>query len=149
MIGGIAHELNQPLAAMATFSQAGARMLDRPDPLTNRSLDVFRDISQEALQAGARLQAVRRLFDQGSPQLTRCAMADVLNEVRPVLENLALSINARLEIDVPTELPHVSIDRLKIQRVLLALIRNAVEASANSLTARDIRIDVLSERYSV
>jgi C4-dicarboxylate-specific signal transduction histidine kinase len=149
MISGIAHELNQPLAAMATFSQAGARMLDRADPLTGRGLDVFREISQEALQAGARLQKLRRLFDVAPPQQTRCRMADVVAEVQPVLCGLAFDVCARLQIEIADELPDVFIERLKIQRVLLALVRNAADASSALHAERVIRIDVLPERYCV
>jgi C4-dicarboxylate-specific signal transduction histidine kinase len=149
LISGIAHELNQPLAAMATFSQAGARMLERPDPLTSRSLDVFRDISQEALQAGARLQRLRRLFDPGLPRQARCQMSDLVAEVTPVLNDLAASVNVQLQIDVSNELSDVFIDRLRIQKVLLALVRNAVDASASICAAPVIRLDVLAERYSV
>jgi C4-dicarboxylate-specific signal transduction histidine kinase len=149
MISGIAHELNQPLAAMATFSQAGARMLDRAEPLTGRSLDVFHDISQEALQAGARLQKLRRLFDAAPPQQTRCKMADLVAEVQPVLTSLAHGVCARLQIEVASDLPEVFVERLKIQRILLALVRNAADASSSLHADRIIRIDVLPERYFV
>jgi C4-dicarboxylate-specific signal transduction histidine kinase len=149
MISGIAHELNQPLAAMATFSQAGVRMLDRAEPLTGRSLDVFHEISHEALQAGARLQKLRRLFDAAPPQQTRCKMADLVAEVQPVLSSLALGVCARLQIEVASDLPEVFVERLKIQRILLALVRNAADASSSLHADRIIRIDVLAERYFV
>jgi C4-dicarboxylate-specific signal transduction histidine kinase len=149
MISGIAHELNQPLAAMATFSQAGARMLDRAEPLTGRSLGVFHEISQEALQAGARLQKLRRLFDAGPPQQTRCKMSDLVAEVQPVLSSLALEVCARLQIEVANELPELFVERLKIQRILLALVRNAADASASLPADRVICIAVRAERYFV
>jgi C4-dicarboxylate-specific signal transduction histidine kinase len=149
MISGIAHELNQPLAAMATFSQAGARMLDRAEPLTGRSLGVFHEISQEALQAGARLQKLRRLFDAGPLQQARCKMSDLVAEVQPVLSSLALEVCARLQIEVANELPEVFVERLKIQRILLALVRNAADASASLPADRVICIDVRAERYFV
>jgi signal transduction histidine kinase len=124
-------------------------MLDRSDPLIGRSLDVFRQISQEALDAGARLQGLRRVFDQGAPQQHRCQMADLITEVQPVLANLTQVIKAQLQVDVATGLPDICADGLKIQRVLLALVRNAVDASANLLAERVIRIDVLADRYSI
>jgi two-component system, LuxR family, sensor kinase FixL len=147
MISGIAHELNQPLAAMATFSQAGVRMLDRAEPLTGRSLDVFREISQEALQAGARLQKLRRLFETGPPQQRICSMAELLAEVQPVLDSLASDVGARLRIEIADKLPDIFVERLKIQRVLLALVRNAADASSALRAERLIRIEVLAERY--
>src|SRR5271154_2878193 len=64
MASGVAHELNQPLGAIATFSQAGERMLNRPEPLVDRALEVFRQINLEALGAGEGINRIRRLFDQ-------------------------------------------------------------------------------------
>jgi C4-dicarboxylate-specific signal transduction histidine kinase len=67
MASGVAHELNQPLGAIATFAQAGERMLNRPDPMVSPALDVFRQINQAALGAGEGIQRIRRLFEQALP----------------------------------------------------------------------------------
>ncbi len=48
MASGIAHELNQPLGAIATFGEAGDRLLNRPEPLVPRAREVFQHISAEA-----------------------------------------------------------------------------------------------------
>jgi C4-dicarboxylate-specific signal transduction histidine kinase len=90
MASGVAHELNQPLGAIATFSQAGERMLDRPAPMIRQALDVFRQINQTALSAGEGIQRIRRLFERGSPVRTLCRLPDVIAQLRPALEALAL-----------------------------------------------------------
>jgi two-component system sensor histidine kinase DctS len=149
MASGMAHELAQPLGAVATFSNAAERMLNRPEPLVARALEVLQQISHEALSAGERLQGIRHLFAQPSNQQTRCQMTDILAEVRPVLEGLALRGNAVLQIDLPDVLPDVRVERLRIQHVLLALVKNAVDASASISGERAIRIDVSAQRYTV
>jgi C4-dicarboxylate-specific signal transduction histidine kinase len=149
MASGVAHELTQPLAAIATFSHAGERMLNRPDPLVARALAVFDQIGHEALTAGERLQGIRRLFEKARSQHTRCRMPDLVAEVRPVLNSLALHINATLGFNAPAIVPDVRIDRLRIEHVLLALVKNAVEASAHISGERVIRIDICTERYTV
>jgi C4-dicarboxylate-specific signal transduction histidine kinase len=149
MASGVAHELNQPLAAIATFSHAGEHMLNRPDPLVSRALDVFKQISLEALSAGDRLLGIRRLFAQARTQLTRCQMPDLVADVRPVLNNLALRFNASLKVKVPAALPDVRIDRLRIGYVLLALAKNALEASTQAAGERAIEIDICAERYTI
>jgi two-component system sensor kinase FixL len=63
MASGIAHELNQPIGAMATFAQAAERMLDRPEPMVQSAIEVLRHISQEALNAGKGIRRIRGLFD--------------------------------------------------------------------------------------
>jgi C4-dicarboxylate-specific signal transduction histidine kinase len=149
MASGMAHELAQPLGAIATFSNAAERMLNRPEPLVARALDVLSQISHEALTAGERLQGIRHLFAQPRIQQTRCQMSDILAEVRPVLDSAALRVNVGLRVDLPAALPDVRVDRLRIEHVLLALVKNAVDASASIVGERVVSIDVSAQRYTV
>ena len=89
MASGIAHELNQPLGAIATYSQAGDRLLNRPEPVGAGALDVFRQINTEALAAGEGLRKIRKLFDQDDITRQPYAMSDVVEELRPVFEMMA------------------------------------------------------------
>src|ERR1700688_1508139 len=149
MASGVAHELNQPLGAIATFSQAGERMLSRPDPMVSRALDVFRQINLAALGAGEGIQRIRRLFDSASPTRTRCQLPDLIAELQPVLDILALRTKSVVSVDVPSPVPDLLIDRLRIQHVLFALAQNAVHASAEMSETPSIRIDVSADRYTV
>jgi signal transduction histidine kinase len=149
MASGVAHELNQPLGAIATFAQAGERMLNRPAPMVNQALDVFRQINQTALGAGEGIQRIRRLFERGVPERTRCQLHDVIAELQPVLEVLALRANGSLQVDAPAALPDLFIDRLRIQLVLFALAQNAIDAGASVSDSPSIRIDVSADRYFV
>ncbi len=148
MASGVAHELNQPLGAIATFSQAGQRMLDRPEPMVARALDVFRQINLEALAAGEGIQRIRRLFGQELPNRSRCQLPELFAELRPVLDAMALNIGG-VSVNVSGPIPDLLIDRLRIQHVLCALTQNAVDASAQAKNAPTIRIDVSSDRYMV
>src|SRR5271169_3504105 len=149
MASGIAHELNQPLGAIATFSQAGQHMLNRPEPMVSRALDVFRQINLEALAAGEGIQRIRRLFGQELPNRTRCQLPELIAELQPVLDALALPITGGVRVDVSYPVPELLIDRLRIQHVLCALAQNAVDASSQAKNAPAIRIDVSSDRYTV
>ena len=149
MASGVAHELNQPLGAIATFSQAGERMLNRPVPMVGQALDVFRQINQAALDAGEGIQRIRRLFERGLPMRTRCQLPDLIAELRPVLDVLALRAKGSLQVDAPSGLPDLLIDRLRIQHVLFALAQNAVDAGAQVSKTPSIRIDVSADRYTV
>ena len=59
MASGMAHELSQPLGAIATFAQAAQRMLNRPDPMVQPTAEVLQHISQEALNAGEGIRRIR------------------------------------------------------------------------------------------
>jgi C4-dicarboxylate-specific signal transduction histidine kinase len=149
MASGVAHELNQPLGAIATFAQAGERMLNRPDPMVSPALDVFRQINQAALGAGEGIQRIRRLFEQALPTRTRCQLPDLIAELRPALDVLALRTGSRVNVDIPGPVPDLLLDRLRIQHVLLALAQNAVDAGTQVSDTPSIRIDVSADRYSV
>jgi C4-dicarboxylate-specific signal transduction histidine kinase len=149
MASGVAHELNQPLGAIATFSQAGERMLDRPEPMVHRALEVFRQINHEALGAGEGIKRIRRLFEPNLPKPARCQMPELIAEIRPILDILALRIRGSLQLDAPSVLPDLLVDRLRIQHVLFALVQNAADASTQKLGAPVVRIDVSADRYTV
>lgn len=148
MASGVAHELNQPLGAIATFAQAGERMLNRPEPMVGRALDVFRQINLEALSAGEGIQRIRRLFEQEAPQRTRCQLPALVAELRPMLDILASPAPGGVFVDAPASVPDLLIDRTRIQHVLYALVQNAVDASA-AADRPSIRIDISADRYAV
>jgi C4-dicarboxylate-specific signal transduction histidine kinase len=148
MASGIAHELNQPLGAIATFSQAGDRLLNRPEPLVARARDVFQQINAEAMNAGDGIRRIRRLFDHAEPARGKCQMSELVAEVVPALQALARAAKALLEVDVQSPLPEISVDRLRIQLVLFSLVQNALEASSHNVGSH-VRIEVRADRYAV
>ncbi len=148
MASGIAQELNQPLGAIATFIQAGDRLLNRPEPMVSRARDVFQQITQEALTAGEGIRRIRRLFDHPGPKRSKCQMTDLVAEVVPALQALAQAAGIVLTVDVRSPLPEVNVDRLRIQLVLFSLVRNALEASAHNCGSQ-VRIEVHADRYAV
>lgn len=147
MASGISHEINQPLGAIAAFSQAGERLLNRPDPLVERAADVFRNISHEALTAGEGIRRIRRLFDQTSASRSRCDLPELVAELRPVLEMLAAGHHGRLEVSEAPERPHLLLDRLRIQHVLFALVQNAFEATHGGSQPPSVTIRTSGDRY--
>jgi two-component system sensor histidine kinase DctS len=148
MASGIAHELNQPLGAIATFSQAGDRLLNRPEPMIPRARDVFQQINSEALNAGEGIRRIRRLFDHAEPKRIECQMSELIEELVPALHVLARAANISLKVDMQSALPVVSVDRLRIQLVLFSLVQNALEASAHALGSH-VLIEVRADRYAV
>jgi C4-dicarboxylate-specific signal transduction histidine kinase len=149
MASGIAHELNQPLGAIATFAQAGDRLLNRPEPMVSRAREVFQQINQEALNAGEGIRRIRRLFDHAEPKRGRCQMSELVAELVPALDALARADGIVLKVDVfSPPLPEVNVDRLRVQLVLFSLVQNALEASAQN-SGSDVRIEVRADRYAV
>ena len=152
MASGIAHELNQPLGAIVTFAQAGERIVKRPDSSPASVSDVFQLISKEALAAAEGISRMRRLFDRASFQMASNSMAEVLRELAPVLQLLGTQVGVPLRMDIQDNLCNVSIDRLRIQHVLLTLAQNAFEATRLADTGvrqSHVTIEARSDRYGV
>lgn len=149
MASGFAHELNQPIGAIATFAQAAERMLTRPEPMTAAAVDVLKHISNEALNAGQGIRRIRKLFNDGTVARSVCALPDILGELMPVLELLARRAGVELEIAVDESLPLVSADRLRIQHVIYTLVQNSLEVRRPSERAPRVRIEATGDRYSV
>lgn len=146
MASGIAHELNQPLGAIATFAQAGERMLNRPEPMVEPALEVLRQIASEAMGAGEGIRRIRRLFNRDTTNKAACAVGDLIHEIVPLLEAVAGRAEGRLDIRVQPGIPKVLVDRLRIQHALFTLVQNAIEASGGRAT---VRIEVSGDRYAV
>ena len=128
MASSIAHEVNQPLTAIATYAQACRRLADAGDAGLTEVLDVLGRISDEALRAG---NIVHRLKDMVRRQETRWTECDVNALIRDV-EQLA-SVDARLHdvrlrFELAPDLPPILADGVQVQQVVLNLIRNGIDA---------------------
>jgi len=137
MAAGIAHELNQPLSAIANYAQAAKWMLDSPPHDAAEIKESLAEITTQALRAGSIIKRLRALIQKGESQRETLIIDDVINEIKDLLATEARLKSVRLIVLLEPDLPPVVVDRIQIQQVLLSLIRNAVEALEN--TAREHR----------
>jgi two-component system, LuxR family, sensor kinase FixL len=129
---GVAHELNQPLAAIATFAQAGERLLILDPPRVERALGIFQELSREALRGGETIRRMRGLVKKqyANPQAADCNLivADFLLLAEPVLRTSGLILKTQFAAASPT----VRADAAQIQQALMILLRNAIDATKES-----------------
>lgn len=132
MAAGIAHELNQPLTAIANYAQACDRLLSRPDANLEDIRTAMREIAGQAVRAGDILHRLRSL---ARSQPTRRERAD-LNAAIDAIHDLILADGrvhrAWVQFELAEGLPPVSIDTVQIQHVVLNLVRNGLEAPAEA-----------------
>jgi PAS domain S-box-containing protein len=126
--GALAHELNQPLSAIASYVRACTLLLDRPDPDHARVAATMRSVVTEVQRSGAIVRGLRNYFQSGASHLQRTSVADLVQSgTAPGAERLARH-RIELRIDVELGLPEVLVDRVQIDMVLHNLIANAIEA---------------------
>jgi two-component system sensor kinase FixL len=141
MSSGIAHELNQPLCAVANYAQACDRLLARPNPDITEVRETLQEISSQALRAG---DIIRRLRSLARPQNTHRELTDInllLMQLNDLIQSDAKRHEVRYHLEAAAGLPQVWADRPQIQQLVLNLVRNAIEALAEvPLESREVTI---------
>jgi two-component system sensor kinase FixL len=129
MSSAIAHELNQPLTAIANYVKAARRTLDKPDGLSiPRAQEMIDKAAQQVLRAGAIIRNLREFIEKRESHRAPENLNTVVEEAIALgfVGTAHLNVRTRLELD--PLVPPVLIDRIQIQQVLINLIRNAIEA---------------------
>jgi len=129
MASSLAHELNQPLAAIALQSEVvlriardGARAI--PGELL-KSLDL---ITKQAHRAGELTRRMREFVRRTAPKRVVVTVAEVIDEVLPLIQRDLRHSSVALEVKADDPRVQVLADKVQLQQVLLNLIRNAIEA---------------------
>lgn len=137
MASGLAHELNQPLTAIAAYAQAARRVAgDADEHLTG----VLENIATQALRAG---DVISRMREMVRNRQTRREVVDcnrLVNDTVTLAESDARAAEILLRVEFADDLPPVSVDTVQIQQVLLNLVRNAIDATPEGAERPDILI---------
>ncbi len=137
--GALAHELNQPLAAILANARAGQRMLFR-DELDRVELSrILEDIAADDRRAGSVIHRVRAMLRQGETEPQRVVANDLIAEVLDLAHSDLISRSVLVTTRLDPSLPSVAADRVQLQQVLLNLIVNACDAMGDNV-ATDRRI---------
>jgi len=141
MSAGIAHELNQPLTAVANYAQACDRLLGLPDPDIEEIREALKQITSQAVRAG---DIIRRLRALARNDVTKREPTDInllVSELSELIQLDAKTHDVQYKPYFAAGLPQVEVDRAQVQQVILNLVRNAVEALAEtSSTPREVTV---------
>jgi two-component system sensor kinase FixL len=128
MAAGVAHELNQPLTAIANYAHASQRFLALPSPDLEETREAVREIAAEALRAGAIIRRLRSLARGGDDARETVRVKDLIEEIRLLSQADARSQDAKLRFELDENAPDVHVHRVQVMQLLLNLIRNALES---------------------
>jgi PAS domain S-box-containing protein len=137
----IAHEVNQPLAAIVANSHACYRWLSADPVNIERAKITTERVIRDANSAAEVVGRIRALFKQSVENRAILVLSDAISEACSLVAGEALRRRIRIDIDVESNLSPVTVDRIQVQQVLINLIRNGMEAmdSIEGEKALDVR----------
>jgi C4-dicarboxylate-specific signal transduction histidine kinase len=143
--GALAHELNQPLAAILANARAAQRMI-MSQGNTTEIRDILEDIALDDMRAGEVISRLRSLLKKGDIQPRPVDLAEIVGEVLDLLHSDLIRRRVTVSTQLDPSLPPIMGDRVQLQQVLLNLIVNACDAMADQ-PPEDRRI-IIAERLS-
>jgi PAS domain S-box-containing protein len=128
MAAQLAHEINQPLAAVVNFASGLARRLSSPELDVAAAQRATDQISREALRAAEVVQRLRAFLRKDAPRRELCDARDVVREAANLIDDEARRAGVALHLDLDPHDATVEIDAIQIEQVVLNLLRNSLEA---------------------
>jgi two-component system sensor histidine kinase DctS len=151
----LAHQLNQPLTAIAGYNAGVLRMLERAGTTEPVVLQAVRRLGEQAAEAGRIVQRIREFLTRRAPQREACDLATILRRAVDLLRRDLQRHRVKVAWQLAEHLPTVQADPVLIEQVAINLVRNALDEmaasgarqgqitiSAAAVGARFVRVDV-------
>jgi C4-dicarboxylate-specific signal transduction histidine kinase len=128
MASSLAHELNQPLAAIANYSSGCAQRLESGRYDAAELLAAMHKAAGQAERAGKIIRRVREFVRKSEPNCAAVALEQIVEDVVGFADIEARKSQVRIRVDIEPRLPEVYVDAIMVEQVLLNLMKNGVEA---------------------
>jgi PAS domain S-box-containing protein len=145
MSASIAHELNQPLAGIASNASAGQRFIDRGKIDPQEIRDLLADISADARRASDVMRQIRGMMRNEQTPRQRINLNDIVMNVAHMVAPDALLHSCELKTSLNERLPAVEGDPIQMQQVLVNLIMNALDAMREIPVPRR-KVEIITEQ---
>jgi signal transduction histidine kinase len=128
MATSLAHELNQPLAAVTNYCMGCVRRLEAGTENHAALLHAMRKASEQATRASKIIARLRRFLRRAEPTLETQSLGEIIEETAFIAEIDARRHGFAIDVEVPPDLPPVRVDRVMVEQVVMNLLRNAIQA---------------------
>jgi C4-dicarboxylate-specific signal transduction histidine kinase len=142
LTASIAHEVNQPLAAIATNGAAGLRWLSRAEPEIGEAKALLQRMSDDSRRAAEIIARIRGMAVRRAPEPAPLMLDAMVQEAVQFLQHELRGQHAQLRLQLAPNLPAVQGDRVQLQQVIVNLVVNALQAMAQAGSPRrELRIE--------
>lgn len=128
MASTLAHEINQPLAAIANYNMGCVRRLRAGNWDAQEMLTTLEKAGAQAERAGRIIQRVRELVRKRVPLAVACDINSVISNAAILIEMTAEKNNVQLKLELAPELPVVHADEVMLEQAILNITRNGIES---------------------
>jgi PAS domain S-box-containing protein len=140
LTASIAHELNQPLAAITTNGETALRWIDRAEPNIAKTRHLIERTVGDARRAAEIIARIRTMAAGRTPQWTELSLHEVITDSLMFLRHELQSKNVSVGLDLAQAVPFVTGDRTQLQQVIVNLAVNAIQAMGQSTKVRKLLI---------
>ena len=151
----LSHELNQPLAAIASYATGSLNLMpatedDAPADLETQLMirQARVRMAEQAERAGRVIRSVHQFVRRRERLRENVRTTELIEAVLPLVRLAARRSHTRIEVDIPEPPPRVSCDRTMVEQVLLNLARNGIQAMEDEAVApagRELRLEVRAQ----
>jgi hypothetical protein len=132
MASSLAHELNQPLAAINNYASGAVALVKNGRAGPDTLIPVLEKTAQQAVRAGMIIKRIREFVKRSEPKRQATRVADIVADAVGLAEIEARKRRIRIVTDIRSRMPVIYVDPVLIEQVLVNLLKNAAEAMADA-----------------
>jgi two-component system sensor kinase FixL len=146
LTAGIAHEINQPLTAIAAYADAGRKIMDREDAFQREGMhSICERIGEQSRRAAEVVQRLRKLVRSGTVSKARHDINQIITNTLLLFNYEVKKYNTSLNFFPIEPAQELYVDEIQIQQILVNLVKNSLDALAEA-SSGDGRIDIRVEK---
>ena len=134
MASALAHELNQPLTVVTNYLEAARDLLDAPDEETMKMVqEALSEAAKQSVRAGQIVRKLRDYVSRGEVEKRPTDLVPLLGDAVALVQTEMSAATGAISVSVAENTPHVMIDPIQIQQVIINIVRNAIEAMGTQI----------------
>lgn len=131
LTSGIAHELNQPLAAINNYATGSIRRLQAKNLTADEQITILKKVASQAQRCGNLILKMRNLFKRNKTLFKKEDINNIISATIKYIITEEMRINSLIKLQLEPNLPLIEVEKIQIEQVIINLIKNSIEACSH------------------